>query len=76
MSRRDRLAESAIIAIVVVVLGIAATRTKLEPAPNAQRANRVVAEVRMIMPLARDCARSDGDNSAACEPRAAARARP
>lgn len=76
MSRRDRLAESTIIALVVIVLGVAATRTKLEPPPQMAPTDRVVAQVRMIMPLARDCARTDGENNAACEPRAAAKARP
>ena len=34
MKRSDSIAEGVIVAIVVIVLGIAATSTKLDPAPN------------------------------------------
>ena len=63
--RRDSLAEGAIVALVVIVLGVAASRTNLEPSRDTSSANvdRLAAQVRMQMPIARDCAR---DANGAC----------
>ena len=60
---RDSLAEWAIVALVVIVLGVAAARTNLEPARDVPSAtvDRLAAQVRMQMPIGRDCARgADG----------------
>ena len=52
---RDSFAEWAIVALVVIVLGIAASRTNLEPADGVSSAtvDRIAAQVRMQMPIAR-----------------------
>jgi hypothetical protein len=63
--RRDSIAEGVIVALVVVVLGVAATRVRLEP-PHQQVASvdRLAAQVRMQMPIAPDCMRSDAAGDA------------
>ena len=69
--RRDSIAEGVIVALVVVVLGIAATRTRLEPAPQPASIDRLAAQVKMQMPIATDCMRSDASGDA-CRARLAA----
>ena len=61
--RSDSIAEWSIVALVVLVLGIAAAGTNLEPARDVPSAtvDRIAAQVRMTMPIARDCTRdADG----------------
>jgi hypothetical protein len=62
---RDSIAEWSIVALVVLVLGVAAARTNLDPAHDGSPASvdRLAAQVRMTMPIARDCPR---DASGAC----------
>jgi hypothetical protein len=60
-----------IVALVVVVLGVAATGVKLESAPQAASIDRLAAQVRMQMPIAPDCMRSDASGDA-CRQRLAA----
>ena len=62
---RDSLAEWAIVALVVIVLGIAASRTDLDPSSHVPSAtvDRLAAQVRMTSPIARDCLR---DRDGAC----------
>ena len=74
LRNRDSLAEWSIVALVVIVLGIAASRTDLDPSSNVPSAtvDRLAAQVRMTSPIARDCVR-DGDG--ACR-RIAATGRP
>ena len=70
--RADAIAEGAIVALVVIVLGVAATRVKLEaPAPQVPSIDRLAAQVRMQMPIATDCMRSDATGEA-CRARLAA----
>lgn len=69
--RRDSIAEGAIVALVVIVLGVAATRVKLEPAPQAASIDRLAAQVKMQMPIASDCMRGDASGEA-CRARLAA----
>lgn len=69
--RRDSIAEGAIVALVVVVLGVAATGVKLDPAPQVASIDRLAAQVRMQMPIAPDCMRSDASGDA-CRQRLAA----
>jgi hypothetical protein len=59
---RDSLAEWSIVALVVIVLGIAASRTDLEPSSSTSATvDRLAAQVRMTSPIARDCVRdADG----------------
>lgn len=70
-SRSDSIAEGVIVALVVVVLGVAATGVKLESAPQAASIDRLAAQVRMQMPIAPDCMRSDASGDA-CRQRLAA----
>ena len=65
---RDSFAEMAIVALVVIVLGVAASRTNLDPAsqaPSSATIDRIASQVRMQMPIARDCVR---DASGSCAP--------
>jgi len=62
--RRDSIAEGAIVALVVIVLGVAATRVKLEPAPQVASIDRLAAQVKMQMPIAPNCMRSDASGDA------------
>jgi hypothetical protein len=72
--RRDSIAEGVIVALVVIVLGVAATRVRLEPAPPPASIDRLAAQVKMQMPIASDCMRNDASGDA-CRARLAA-ARP
>jgi hypothetical protein len=75
--RSDSIAEWAIVALVVVVLGVAATQTKLEPpTPSTLTVDEIAARVRMQMPIARDCVRGPDNPVAACGARVAANERP
>ena len=69
--RRDSIAEGVIVALVVVVLGVAATRVRLDPAPQPAAMDRLAAQVKMQMPIATDCMRSDASGDA-CRARLAA----
>ena len=72
---RDSLAEWAIVALVVIVLGVAAARTNLDPSPSIPSAtvDRLAAQVRMQSPIARDCTRDAGG---ACREQIASNVRP
>jgi hypothetical protein len=75
--RSDSIAEWAIVALVVVVLGVAATQTKLEPAaPSTLTVDEIAARVHMQMPIARECLRGSDNPAAACGARVAANGRP
>jgi hypothetical protein len=50
--RSDSIAEGVIVALVVVVLGVAATGVRLEPVPQGASVDRLAAQVRMQMPIA------------------------
>ena len=64
LKRSDSIAEWVIVALVVIVLGVAATRTNLDPpAPTAASIDEIAARVRMQMPIARDCMRADDATS-------------
>ena len=69
--RSDSIAEGVIVALVVVVLGVAATGVKIEPAPQGASVDRLAAQVRM--PIAPDCMRSDASGDACRQRLAAAR---
>ena len=69
--RSDSIAEGVIVALVVVVLGVAATGVRLEPVPQGASVDRLAAQVRMQMPIAPDCMRSDASGDA-CRQRLAA----
>ena len=62
--RSDSIAEGVIVALVVVVLGVAATGVKVEPASQGASVDRLAAQVRMQMPIAPDCMRSDASGDA------------
>lgn len=64
LKRSDSIAEGVIVAIVVIVLGIAATSTRLDPASN-DSVDQIAAKVRMQMPIARVCANGE-DPRAGC----------
>lgn len=70
--RSDSLAEWTIVALVVVVLGVAATQTKLEPPAPMLSVDELAARVRMQMPIARDCLRPSDEPGAPCGSRVAA----
>lgn len=53
--RPDSIAEIAIVAVVVIVLGVAASRTKVDGPDDV---DRLAAQVRMTSPLAYACAPS------------------
>ena len=65
--RSDSIAEGVIVALVVVVLGVAATGVKLEPAPQGASIDRLAAQVRMQVPIAPDCMRRDASGEACRE---------
>jgi hypothetical protein len=71
--RSDSIAEGVIVALVVVVLGLAATGVRLEPAPQVSSVDRLAAKVRMQLPIAPDCMRRDASGEACRERLAAAR---
>lgn len=62
--RRDAIAEWTIVALVVVVLGVLATRAKLDPAD--EDVTRIAASVRMSSPIAHACLPRDRDDGSAC----------
>jgi len=70
--RSDSLAEWTIVALVVVVLGVAATQTKLEPPLPMLSVDELAARVRMQMPIARDCVRPSDPSGAPCRSHVAA----
>lgn len=63
--RRDAIAEGVIVALVVVVLGVAAVRTKVPP--GDEEVTRLAAQVRMSSPIARPCVpQGDRRDARAC----------
>jgi hypothetical protein len=62
--RRDAIAEGVIVALVVVVLGVAAVRTKVPPGDDD--VTRVAAQVRMSSPIGRSCLPQDRSDARAC----------
>lgn len=74
---RDSVGEWAIVAIVVIVLGVAATGTRLESAPmmpvltqammvSPISPDRLASQTRMISPIGRNCVRAEGNDHAQC----------
>ena len=61
LKNSDSIAEWVIVALVVIVLGVAASSAKLDPAPEQfTQVDQIAAKVRMQMPIARSCA--NGEN--------------
>lgn len=70
LKRSDSIAEWAIVALVVVVLGVAASRTNLDPpSPAGASIDEIAARARMQMPIARECVRADDSVAAPCRAR-------
>jgi hypothetical protein len=72
----DSIAEWAIVALVVVVLGVAATGTRFEPASPTLSIDELAARVRMQAPIARECVRVPDPGGAPCASQVAANGRP
>jgi hypothetical protein len=64
--RPGSIAEAAIVAIVVIVLGVAASRTKLE---GPDEVDRLASQVRMQSPVAYGCAPGQNPDAARCPAR-------
>lgn len=77
LKRSDSLAEWTIVALVVVVLGVAATQTRLErPASSSLSVDEIAARVRMQMPIARECIRASDEPAAPCRSHVASSGQP
>jgi hypothetical protein len=72
----DSIAEWAIVALVVVVLGVAATGTRHEPASPTLSIDEIAARVRMQSPIVRECVRAPDHGGAACGSQVVANGRP
>ncbi|MEO8485951.1 MAG: hypothetical protein ABI585_06380 [Betaproteobacteria bacterium] len=65
--RSDSIAEWTILVLVVMVLGFAATSAKLDPAPSPTLSvDQIAKQVRMQMPIGRDCLRAGDDGGLPC----------
>ena len=64
LKNSDSIAEWVIVALVVIVLGVAASSAKLDPGPQYTQVDEIAAKVRMQMPIARSCANGENPRAA------------
>ena len=62
----DAVAEAFVVAVVIVVLGVAAVRTKAEP-PDDAAITKLAAQVRMSSPIAQACVPSLTAQGRSCD---------